>query len=108
MSTYKVNVSNEALYDLMSIYNYIAVELQETTYAERQIKRIRNTIGSLDEFPLRNKVVEWDPWSSLGIRQMPIDNFITYYFTDEEQHKVTILRIFYGKRDIEKVVKEGF
>jgi len=108
MSTYKVNVSNEALYDLMSIYNYITVELQETAYAERQIKRIRNAVGSLDEFPLRNKVVEWDPWSSLGIRQMPIDNFIAYYFTDEEQHEVTILRIFYGKRDIEKVVKEGF
>lgn len=35
MSTYKVNVSNEALYDLMSIYNYIAVELQETAYTER-------------------------------------------------------------------------
>lgn len=104
MINYKVNVANEALYDLISIYNYIALELKEPYYAKNQISRIRSSISSLEVFPLRNKVVEWDPWSTIGVRQMPIDNFIIYYVVNENESIVTVLRVFYGKRDIKNII----
>ena len=101
MNEYSITYSAEALDDLRAVYSYIAFELKAPEAAEGQINRIRNGVSSLKELPFRHSAVEWEPWASLGIRRMPVNNFMVFYRASESAKKVEIVRILYGGRDIE-------
>lgn len=38
---------------------------------------------------------------------MPVDNFVVLYIPDEETCVVTIVRVLYGGRDIDKQLEES-
>ena len=92
--TYKTIYSPESLDDLMAIYSYIAFEKLAPQNAEGQVNRIRKSIRSLDLFPEGHTTVEWEPWASMGMRFLPVDNFIVYYLVDNNEGTVSIVRIF--------------
>ena len=105
MNKYTVTVGSDAINDLRDIHSYIAFSLQEKQTAENQLNRIRKAIRELDTFPLRHKLVEWEPWASKNVRQFPVDNYIIFYIVDEGKSTVSVLRIFYGGRDIEHIIQ---
>ena len=102
---YTVIYSPEARNDLRTIYTYIRNVLKEPKTAKEQSVRIRDQIKTLDTFPERHTLVDWEPWQSLGMRKMPIDNYIIFYLTDKENQIVRIIRILYAGRNIEKILK---
>ncbi len=104
MENYKIFYSYEAKNDLKSIYSYIAFELKDRIAAQNQTNRIRESIRGLDTFPQRNQIVDFEPWLSKGLRRLRIDNFIAFYLVDGEEHKVDVVRIFYGGRDIKSIL----
>ena len=79
---YTVRYSENALDDLRKIYAYITNELLVPETAAEQLTRIRKAVRSLDFMPFRYALVEWEPWHSMRIHQLPIDNFILYYMVD--------------------------
>ena len=101
---YAVVYAPRALDDLREIYAYIAFELQAPDAARGQVNRIRHVIHSLDTLPGRYEVVDWEPWHSQGMHKVPVDNFVVYYTVDDET-TVTVIRIFYGGRDVEGIIK---
>ncbi|WP_454962203.1 type II toxin-antitoxin system RelE/ParE family toxin [Eggerthia catenaformis] len=105
--SYKVGYSINALDDLREIYAYIANKLLIPETATAQLGRIRKEVHSLDFMPTRYALVEWGPWHSMKIHQLPVDNFIVYYLVDDEERTVTIARIFYGGRDIEGIINSN-
>lgn len=107
MNNYKVSYSGEALSDLREIYSYIAYELLVPKTAAAQIKRIREKIRSLDFMPACHELVEWEPWQSMNMLQLPIDNYIAYYLVDDKTKMVIITRIFYGGRAIKGIINSN-
>ena len=107
MNNYKVSYSGEALSDLREIYSYITYELLVPKTAAAQIKRIREKIRSLDFMPACHELVEWEPWQSMNMHQLPIDNYIAYYLVDDKKKIVIITRIFYGGRDIKGIINSN-
>ena len=107
MNNYKVSYSGEALSDLREIYSYITYELLVPKTAAAQIKRIREKIRSLDFMPACHELVEWEPWQSMNMHQLPIDNYIAYYLVDDKTKMVRITRIFYGGRDIKGIINSN-
>ena len=107
MANYLIIYSDEALQDLREIFEYIAGELREPAIAAAQINRIREQVRSLGHFPARNKKVAWEPWSSIGMRQMPVDNFIAFYTINNDTSAVNVVRVFYGKRDVQSYVRQS-
>ena len=105
--SYKVGYSVNALDDLREIYAYIANELLIPETAAAQLGRIRKEVHSLDFMPTRYTLFEWEPWHSMKIHQLPVDNFIVYYLVDDEERTVTIARIFYGSRDIKGIINSN-
>ncbi len=105
--SYKVGYSVDALDDLREIYAYIANELLVTETDKAQLGRIRKEVRSLDFMPARYALVEWEPWHSMQMHQLPADNFIVYYLVDDEERTVTVARIFYGGRDIEGIINSN-
>ena len=104
---YKVGYSEDALNDLREIYAYIANELLVPETAAAQVGRIRKEVRSLDFMPARYALVEWDPWHSMKMHQLPVDNFIVYYLVDDEEMAVIVVRIFYGGQDIEGIINSN-
>ena len=48
--------------------------------------------------------MEWEPWASRGLRQMPVDRFVVFYIVNDEMKEVQIDRIVYGKRDLPNII----
>ena len=92
--------------DLKNIYRYIAFDLVEPKIAEKQVNRIRTCIKKLEQFPKKHPAVEWEPWSSIGMRFVPVDNYVVYYLVNDDNLLVTIVRIFYGGRDIKNIISK--
>jgi toxin ParE1/3/4 len=103
--TYKVIYSPEALDDMRKIYSYIAFELQVPDTALNQVNCIRKEIRSLDFMPMRYSVVDWEPWKSMQMHKLPVGNYIIFYLVDSNLYTVTIIRIVYGRQDIEGSIK---
>lgn len=104
ISEYKVIYSPEASEDLKAIYRYIAVDLGEKGNAKNQTERIRRKIHGLTTFPEKYKAVDWKPWSEINMRQVAVDNYVAYYLVDNDIRTVTVVRIFYGGRDIQNLI----
>ncbi|MDD7739108.1 MAG: type II toxin-antitoxin system RelE/ParE family toxin [Fusicatenibacter sp.] len=101
---YSVSYSESALDDLREIYTYIANELLVPETAAAQVRRIRKEVRLLDLMPGRHVLVEWEPWHSMEMHQLPVDNFIVYYLVNNEAGTVTVVRIIYGGRDTERIL----
>lgn len=43
----------------------------------------------------------------MKMHQLPVDNFIVYYLVDDEKMTVTVVRVFYGGRDIEGIINSN-
>lgn len=101
MNLYRVEYSQEALVDIKSIYTYISQILHAPLTARRQVNRIRKEIRDFEAFPTRYVLVEWEPWASMKMHRLPIDNYVVFYLVDEQAMAVKIVRIVYGGRNLE-------
>lgn len=104
-NSYRVSYSPEARNDLKDIYAYIAYELQAPATAKNQVSRIRKEVRSLDFMPLRYGLVDWEPWKSLGMHRVSADHFVVFYTVDSDAREVTVIRIVYGGRDMERLAE---
>lgn len=104
--SYTIDLSIEAKEDLRKIYSYIAFKLMAPANASNQIKRLKKNILALDFMPTMFKLYEKEPWHSRGMRIMPVDNYVVFYFVDEKNKKVNIARIIYGAMDLDKQISK--
>jgi len=104
---YEVEISNQADVDLRGIYEYIAYELLSPDNAVGQLDRLEKNIIALEEFPDRYREYETEPWKSRGLRAMPVDNFLVFYIPDKETAVVTIIRVMYAGRDVDKQLRDN-
>jgi len=103
---YTIAYAKEAYEDLKAIYAYIAEKLVEPAIAAKQVDRIRIAVRGLESMPNRCAVVPWEPWVSMGIRKLIVDNYIVFYLVDEVAQRVSVIRIAYRGRDMESVLGE--
>ena len=101
-----VDYAESAKQDLRGIYGYISDTLLEPAIAANQTNRIMDAADSLDHMPLRHRIYNREPWRSRGLRVLPVDNYMVLYLPDESKRTVTIIRIMYGGRDIDKHLAE--
>jgi len=97
---WNIHISDDAEQSLQEIESYIADILLEPTTTEKQVNRILTAIESLDQFPLRYRLYEHEPWRTMGLRILPVDNYIVLYLPNEVKAMITVVHIIYGGRDI--------
>ena len=95
---YSVNISAQADKDIRAIYEYIALTLMSPENANAQLSRLEERINKLDNLPKRF------PKYKNEIRFMPVDNYLVFYTVEDVSKNVSILRVMYGKRNIEKTL----
>lgn len=103
---YEVELSVQADADLRGIYEYIAFTLLAPENASGQLDRLEEGILSLEQYPMRHRAYEKEPWHSRGLRVLPVDNYVVLYIPNEETNVVTIIRVMYGGRNIDRELNE--
>lgn len=103
----QVIYSTEALEDLRDIYSYIANELLVPETAGRQVDRIRREIRSLNEMPAKYRIVDWEPWKSMHMHQMPVDKYDVFYLVDDSLMTVSIARVVYSGRNLQQIAENN-
>ena len=99
MTHYKTHITDEALNDMESIYEYIAEELLAPDTAMGQYDRIADAIETLDQMPERIKLMESEPERTRGLRRLNVDNYAVFFIIAEDV--VIVTNVLYGASDIE-------
>lgn len=103
---YEVVTTAQAVADLRAVFEYIAYELLAGENAIKQLDRLEEAILSLDEMPERYQLYDKEPWRERNLRIMPVDNYLVFYIPQEEDKTVTVIRVMYGRRDIDAQLKQ--
>ena len=98
MKHYIVQITDKALADMEEIYDYIAIQIQAPENAMGQYNRIAEAIERLAVFPKCVRVMESEPECTMGLRQLPVDNYSVFYVIKEE--RVIVTRVLYSASDI--------
>lgn len=103
MERYEIQVAEEALSDMEDIYRYIAEKLLSPENALGQYNRIADEILSLDTFPERHRLVDFEPEHSQGLRRMLVDSYSVFYVV--RGNRVIVTGVLYSASDIEQRLK---
>jgi len=103
---WNVDYADSAKQDLREIYQYVSYVLLEPAIAAKQTDRIMDAADSLDNMPMRHRLYDKEPWRSMGLRVLPVDNWVVLYVPDEAKRIVKIIRVIYGGRDIDAQLEQ--
>ena len=102
---YKLEYLPVAQRDMVEIVRYISGELQNLTAAARLAMELVNAAESVLTFPYA--LPAYQPIRSLKreYRKILVQNFLMFYWVDEEKKLVTVARVVYAKRDISRLLE---
>ena len=90
--------------DIDETFEYIAEELSNPDAASGFADELEKKIDEICKTPNSGRLVENEHLKRNDVRRFLVDNYIVYYITDENRN-VIILRLVYGKRDQNKILK---
>ena len=79
MNNYQIIWSPKAYKDLQNIYTYITQNLKEKNIANNLIKKLLNSISSLNYLPERYVRILYPISNNKNLRKFTIDNYIVVY-----------------------------
>lgn len=102
---YSYRFTQSAQQDLDEILHYISVDLANPIAAQNLGRKIFERIDMLRVFPDSCERVENEFLSDKTVRKLLIDNYILYYKAHHNEKIITIVRIVYGKRNLDEILK---
>ncbi len=96
---YRVLTARRALSDISKAHFYIAVELRAHQAADNLINELERRINELETMPGSYAPAADERLARLGIRAMPVSNYLVFYRMDEQAKTVTVIRVLYARSD---------
>jgi addiction module RelE/StbE family toxin len=90
----------KALEDIDSIYEYVALELQNVDAASKLVEKLETAVISLELLPYRGTERKIGMFANKGYRQIFLKNFTIIYRVDTKKKQVIIVHVVYSKRDL--------
>lgn len=84
---------------MIDIIRYISVELKNPDAANRLAVELVDTAESVLTFPYATSVYQSIRPLKHEYRKILVQNYLLFYWVDEEKKLVTIARVIYAKRD---------
>lgn len=105
-SEFKYKLTDKAKSDLDGIVSYISVCLGNPHAAGEFLNKLQDSIEEACLFPESGSPVhnEFQPYGF--IRKKPVGNYLMYYFPDMTAEVIYILRIIYGRRNLDEILRE--
>jgi len=105
-SEFSYQLTTKAEADLDGILSYIAVQLENPQAAAGFLNKLQGAIQEACSFPESGSMVinEFLPYKD--IRKKPVGNYIMYYFPDRNAGTIYVLRVIYGRRNLDEILME--
>ena len=91
-----------ALQDMADIAAYIAHTLHNPDAALDLAVRMTDAVEGLKDFPYSNPLHRTTRPLKKEYRKLLVKSYVMFYWIDENTKHITIARVVYGRRDLEK------
>ena len=105
-SKYSYLLTQKAEVDLDGIVSYLSLELANTKAASDFVDKLQDVIAETLLFPLSGSLVNNEFLPDTAVRKKVIGNYVMYCLPDLEQHIIYILRLIYGRRSVEEILRQ--
>lgn len=105
-SKYGYQLTQKADADLDDIVEYIAVELANPKAASDFVNKLQNAIEEARTFPESGSLISNEYLPITEVRKKPVGNYIMYYLQDSAEKMISVLRIIYGRRNIDEILRQ--
>lgn len=105
-SKYQYHFTKKAKADLEEILSYISVDLSNSDAAASFLKDLQAVVASICSVPKIGRIVENEFLPDREIRKSLVGNYVLYYLPDAAEMTIYILRILYGRRNLDELVRE--
>ena len=99
MDEYEVRVTRLALEQMKEIVHYISYDLMSPAAADNLLDKFKAEILKLSSLPKKYARIEEEPWRTEGIRKMVVLKFLIFYWVDDDNSRVQVTAVIYGRRD---------
>ena len=101
---YKLEYLPVARQDMIDIVRYISRELSNPEAAERLAGEMIEAADRLMDFPYTNRVYHPIRPLKQEYRRLLVQNYIIFYYVDEQNKLITISRVIYARREYGKLL----
>ena len=105
-SEWDYRLTEKAVADLDDVVQYIAVELANPKAASDFVDKLQSAIEEARSFPESGSLVINEYLPDTEVRKKLVENYILYYLPDSEQKTIFVLRIVYGRRNIDEILRQ--
>ena len=105
--TYNLIITEPAEMDLIETGLYVNRILNSPIAAQNLLDEIESHILSLGQMPERYALVSSERLAILGVRAIPVKNYLIFYVVYEDSKTVAVVRVLHGSRDWEGLLLEG-
>lgn len=105
-SKFKYQLTGKAEVDLDGIISYIALELANPQAATDFVDHLQKSIEETRLFPESGSPVVNEYLPITEVRKKFVDNYIMYYLPDFTESIIYIVRIVYGKRNMDEIFRK--
>ena len=102
---YKLEYLPVARKDMIEIVRYISLELQNPEAADRLAVELVNAAESVLKFPYATPAYQPIRPLKYEYRKMLVQNYLMFYWVDEEKNLVTVSRVIYAKRNYGRLLE---
>lgn len=96
---YEVEFTEDCIEEMDEIYNYISNKLVANTAAKKLIKQVKKEVLALEVSPMLYMKIDKKDKFEREYRRMVVKNYVVLYTIDEENKKVYISHMYYGRRN---------
>lgn len=103
---YSYRFTEKAVQDFDEIIRYISIDLANPIAAQNLGKKVFEKIDVVREFPDSGAPIDNDFLSDKVVRKLLVDNYIIYYKAHYDEKIISIVRIVYGKRNLDEILRK--
>lgn len=102
---YSYRFTEKAAQDFDEILRYISVDLANPAAAQNLGRKMLEQIDMVRTFPESGAPVDNEFLADKTIRKLFVDSYVIYYKAHYDEKIVSVIRIVYGKRNLDEILK---
>lgn len=103
---YRFKLTARAEADLDEILGYLAVQLKNPPAAANFLSQFQSSVREVCAYPESGAPVDNEFLPTLAIRKTTVNQYVVYYLPDRAAQAVYVLRVVYGRRNLEEILRE--
>ena len=102
---YSYRFTEKAEQDFDEILRYISVDLANPAAAQKLGRKMFEQIDMVRAFPESGAPVDNEFLADKTVRKLLVNSYIIYYKAHYDEKIISVIRIVYGKRNLDEILK---